>query len=78
VAQFRVHPFDGGVVPYAWGAGIVVVPRGLVLALHDGRVSAAGAAAGLCHASATFGPGSPPAQQRSPYGACRGPSRPAS
>ena len=53
VVQLRVHPRDVGVVPYAWGAGIVVVPRGLVLALHQGRVSPAEAAAGLCHAGAT-------------------------
>ena len=53
VVQLRVQPRDVGVVPYAWGAGIVVVPRGLVLALHQGRVSPAEAAAGLCHAGAT-------------------------
>jgi hypothetical protein len=53
VVRLRVQPRDVGVVPYAWGAGIVVVPRGLVLALHQGRVSPAEAAAGLCHAGAT-------------------------
>jgi hypothetical protein len=31
----------------------VVVPRGLVVAVHDGRASSAEAAAGLCHAAAT-------------------------
>ena len=53
VVQLRVQPGNVGVVPYGWGAGIVVVPRGLVLALHDGQVTPAQAAAGLCHASAT-------------------------
>jgi hypothetical protein len=53
VVQLRVQPRNGGVVPYAWGTATVVVPRGLVLSLRDGRVSPAEAAAGLCHAGAT-------------------------
>ena len=53
VVQLRVQPRDVGVVPYAWGTGVVVVPGGLVVALDEGRVGPAEAAAGLCHASAT-------------------------
>lgn len=53
VVELRVQTRHLGLVPYAWGTGVVVVPRGLVVALHEGRVSPAEAAAGLCHASAT-------------------------
>lgn len=53
VVQLRVQPRSLGLVPYPWGTGVVVVPRGLVVALHEGRVGATEAAAGLCHASAT-------------------------
>ena len=53
VVQLRVQPRNLGLVPYAWGTGVVVVPGGLVVALREGRVGPAEAAAGLCHASAT-------------------------
>ena len=53
VVHLRVQPRNLGLVPYAWGTGVVVAPGGLVVALHEGRVSPAEAAAGLCHASAT-------------------------
>lgn len=53
VVQLRVQPGNLDLVPYAWGTGVVVVPGGLVLALREGRVGPAEAAAGLCHASAT-------------------------
>lgn len=53
VVQLRVQPGTLDLVPYAWGTGVVVVPGGLVLALREGRVGPAEAAAGLCHASAT-------------------------
>ena len=53
VVQLRVQPRNLDLIPYAWGAGVVVVPGGLVVALHEGRVSPAEATAGLCHASAT-------------------------
>ena len=53
VVQLRVQPRNLGLVPYAWGTEVVVAPGGLVVALHEERVSPAEAAAGLCHASAT-------------------------
>ena len=53
VVQMRVQPGNLGLVPYAWGTGVVVVPGGLVVALHEGHVGPEEAAAGLCHAGAT-------------------------
>lgn len=53
LVHVRVQPRDAGVVPYAGGPGIVMIPRGLVVALHQGRIGPLEAAAGLCHAGAT-------------------------
>ena len=53
VVQLHVQPGNLGFVPYPWGTGVVVVPGGLVGALHEERVGPAEVAAGLCHAVAT-------------------------
>ena len=53
LVRVRVQPSDPGLLARPWGHATVVVPRGLILAVHQGRVSHEQAAASLAHAAGT-------------------------
>lgn len=53
LVRVRVRPRDPGLLARPWGQDTVVVPRGLILAVHQGRVSHEQAAASLAHPAGT-------------------------
>lgn len=53
LVRVRIQPRDLALVAQPWGHCTVVVPRGLVLAVHQGRVSHEQAAASVAHAAGT-------------------------